>query len=66
MACDRQGLIFGISMEGGAVKLYDVRHFDKVRLINLTEAFVICYDTFLITSSSQKSGTIRHIPNYWR
>lgn len=29
VACDKQGLIFGVTTEGGAVKLFDLRQFEK-------------------------------------
>jgi COMPASS component SWD2 len=31
VAYDEQGLVFAVSMEGGAIKLFDVRSYDKVR-----------------------------------
>lgn len=31
VAYDQQGLVFAVSMEGGAIKLFDVRSYDKVR-----------------------------------
>lgn len=30
VAYDQQGLVFAVAMEGGAIKLFDSRHFDKV------------------------------------
>lgn len=30
VAYDQQGLVFGVAMGGGAVKLFDVRSYDKV------------------------------------
>lgn len=31
VAYDQQGLVFAVAMEGGAIKLFDVRSYDKVR-----------------------------------
>ena len=31
VAYDQQGLVFAVAMGGGAVKLFDVRSYDKVR-----------------------------------
>lgn len=30
VAYDQQGLVFAVAMEGGAIKLFDVRSYDKV------------------------------------
>ena len=30
MAYDQQGLVFAVAMEGGAIKLFDSRSYDKV------------------------------------
>jgi len=30
VAYDQQGLVFSVAMEGGAIKLFDVRSYDKV------------------------------------
>lgn len=30
VAYDQQGLVFAVSMEGGAIKLFDSRSYDKV------------------------------------
>jgi hypothetical protein len=32
VAYDQQGLVFSVAMEGGAVKLFDVRSYDKVSI----------------------------------
>ena len=37
VAYDQQGLVFSVAMEGGAVKLFDVRSFDKV-----SNSFDVC------------------------
>lgn len=31
VAYDQQGLVFAVAMEGGAIKLFDSRSYDKVR-----------------------------------
>lgn len=45
VAYDRQGLIFGIAMEGGAIKLFDVRLFDKGPF----ETFMVGGDTIEVS-----------------
>lgn len=32
VAYDQQGLVFAVAMEGGAIKLFDSRSYDKVNL----------------------------------
>lgn len=44
VAYDEQGLVFAVSMEGGAIKLFDVRSYDKVRRPCLFGS-LSCWDT---------------------
>lgn len=48
VAYDKQGLIFGISMEGGVIKLFDVRLFDKGP-----------FDTFVVGGESSEVSNIK-------
>lgn len=34
VAYDQQGLVFAVAMEGGAIKLFDSRSYDKVISLN--------------------------------
>lgn len=36
VAYDQQGLVFAVAMEGGAIKLFDSRSYDKVLIFNLS------------------------------
>lgn len=39
VAYDHQGLVFAAAMEGGAIKLFDSRSYDKVH----TQPLFLCY-----------------------
>ena len=39
---DPEGLIFAAGVNSEMVKLYDLRSFDKVREINLSNAVILC------------------------
>lgn len=53
VAFDQQGLVFAVAMEGGAIKLFDSRSYDKV----CDKKVVVCvqYVYFTISSSLYKS-----------
>jgi COMPASS component SWD2 len=40
VAYDQQGLVFAVAMEGGAIKLFDVRSYDKVRLRKVSHCMI--------------------------
>jgi hypothetical protein len=40
VAYDQQGLVFAVAMEGGAIKLFDVRSYDKVRLYKVSTCMI--------------------------
>lgn len=42
VAYDQQGLVFAVAMEGGAIKLFDSRSYDKVPNEHNTEESYIC------------------------
>lgn len=42
VAYDQQGLVFAVAMEGGAIKLFDSRSYDKVCIEHNTEQPCIC------------------------
>lgn len=42
VAYDQQGLVFAVAMEGGAIKLFDSRSYDKVPSEYNTEEPYIC------------------------
>lgn len=52
VAYDQQGLVFAVAMEGGAIKLFDSRYFEKVcaskvhlfalQIMNFFSCVVIC------------------------
>lgn len=43
VAYDQQGLVFAVAMEGGAIKLFDSRSYDKVLIYKAMLAFVIVF-----------------------
>lgn len=43
VAYDQQGLVFSVAMEGGAIKLFDVRSYDKVsNSLDVSNRCTIC------------------------
>jgi COMPASS component SWD2 len=40
VAYDQQGLVFAVAMEGGAIKLFDSRSYDKVLIFNFLLYFL--------------------------
>lgn len=50
VAYDQQGLVFAVAMEGGAIKLFDSRSYDKVlthNALNLKISQSICHNLHL-------------------
>lgn len=65
VAYDQQGLVFAVAMEGGAIKLFDSRSYDKVHtgetlLPYFLIAFLACID------HHSHTGTLRYLLSWWR
>lgn len=43
VAYDQQGLVFAVAMEGGAIKLFDSRSYDKVHTGEILPRFLISF-----------------------
>lgn len=44
VAYDQQGLVFAVAMEGGAIKLFDSRSYDKVLIFKTSACVLAIYD----------------------
>lgn len=44
VAYDQQGLVFAVAMEGGAIKLFDSRSYDKVITYEILNFYCHHYD----------------------
>lgn len=49
VAYDQQGLVFAVAMEGGAIKLFDSRSYDKVHAGETLLHFLIVTNIFSIS-----------------
>jgi len=60
VAYDQQGLVFAVAMEGGAIKLFDSRSYDKVpNEHNIEESYICGRDVkYLSREYNPISGSI--------